>query len=119
MLRLGYSFFVDFGETIYVVIARSLKSEVLCKVDYFHVLWYGVLLEKSLTLTMAEAEEHYIHLVERHLGGECQVAVAIQSLVHLSHGIASIALTICKYNLSLGMVDEKADEFATGISGST
>ena len=119
MLRLGYSFFVDFGKTIYVVIARSLKSEVLCKVDYFHVLWYGVLLEKSLTLTMAEAEEHHIHLVERHLGGERQVAVAIQSLVHLSHGIASIALAVGEDNLSLGMIYKKADEFATGISGGT
>ena len=77
MLRLGYSFFVDFGETIYIVVARSLKSEVLCKVDYFHIFGYGVLLEECLTLTVAEAEEHYIHLVEWHFGGKRQVAITI------------------------------------------
>ena len=119
MLCLGYSFFVDFGETIYVVIAGSLKSEVLCQVDNLHVFGYGVLLEESLALAVPEAEENNIHLVERHLRSELHVAVAIQSFMHLSHRIASIALAIGEDNLSLGMIYKKADEFATGIAGGT
>ena len=118
MLCLGYSFFVYFGKTVNVVVAFRFEAEVLCEVDNFHIRWYGVLLEECLTLAVTEAEEHHIDLVEGHLRRELQVAVAIQSLVHLSHHVASVALTVGENDFSFRVVDEQTDEFAAGVSGS-
>ena len=39
--------------------------------------------------------------------------------MHLSHRIAGITLAIGEYNLSLGMIDEKTNEFATGVASGT
>ena len=41
---------------------------------------------------MAEAEEHYIDLVERHVGRETEIGIANQALVHIRETVASIAL---------------------------
>ena len=116
MLCLGYGVVIDFGQTIDVVVALTLEAEVLRKVDYLHMGRYLVLLEERLALAMAEAEEHYIDLVERHIGTELQVGFAIQTLVHVGYKIASIALAVGKYYLHLGMIDEQAYEFASCVA---
>ena len=116
MLCLGYGVVIDFGQTIYVVIALALEAEVLRKVNYLDVGRYLMLLEERLALAMAEAEEHYIDLVERHIGTERQVGFAIQPLVHVGYKIAGIALAIGKYYLRLGMIDEQTYEFATCVA---
>ena len=116
MLRLGYGVVIDFGQTINVVVALALEAEVLRKVDYLHMGRYLVLLEERLALAMAEAEEHYIDLVERHIGTERKVGFAIQTLVHVGYKIAGIALAIGKYYLRLGMIYEQTYEFATCVA---
>ena len=116
MLCLGYGVVIDFGQTIDVVVALTLEAEVLRKVDYLHMGRYLVLLEERLALAMAEAEEHYIDLVERHIGTELQVGFAIQTLVHVGYKIAGIALAVGKYYLRLGMIDEQTYEFATCVA---
>ena len=116
MLRLGYGVVIDFGQTIYVVIALALEAEVLRKVDYLHMGRYLVLLEERLALAMTETEEHYIDLVERHIGTELQVGFAIQTLMHVGYKIAGIALAVGKYYLRLGMIDEQTYEFATCVA---
>ena len=116
VLRLGNSIVIDFGQTINVVVALALQAEVLRKVDYLHMGRYLVLLEERLALAMAEAEEHYIDLVERHIGTELQVGFAIQTLVHVGYKIAGIALAIGKYYLRLGMIYEQTYEFATCVA---
>ena len=116
MLRLGDGVVIDFGQTIYVVVALTLEAEVLRKVDYLHMGRYLVLLEERLALAMTEAEEHYIDLVERHIGTERQVGIAIQTLVHIGYKIAGIALAIGKYYLRLGMIYEQTYEFATCVA---
>ncbi len=116
MLRLGDSVVIDFGQTIYVVVALALEAEVLRKVDYLHMDRYLVLLEERLALAMTETEEHYIDLVERHIGTELQVCIAIQTLVHVGYKIAGIALAVGKYYLRLGMIYEQTYEFATCVA---
>ena len=116
VLRLGYGVVIDFGQTIYVVVALALEAEVLRKVDYLHMGRYLVLLEESLALAMTETEEHYIDLVERHIGTELQVGFAIQTFVHVGYKIAGIALAIGKYYLRLGMIYEQTYEFATRVA---
>ena len=116
VLRLGYGVVIDFGQTIYVVIALALESEVLRKVDYLHMGRYLVLLEERLALAMTETKEHYIDLVERHIGTELQVGFAIQTLVHVGYKIAGVALAIGKYYLRLGMIYEQTYEFATCVA---
>ncbi len=116
MLRLGYGVVIDFRQTIYVVIAIALEAEVLRKVDYLHMGRYPVLLEERLALAVAEAEEHHIDLVERHIGTELQVGFAIQTLVHVGYKIAGIALAIGKYYLRLGMIYEQTYEFASCVA---
>ena len=116
MLRLGYGVVIDFGQTIYVVVALTLQAEVLRKVDYLHMGWYLVLLEERLALAMTETEEHYIDLVERHVGTERQVGLAIQTLVHVGNEIAGVALAVGKYYFGVGMIDEQTYEFATCVA---
>ena len=116
MLRLGYGVAIDFGQTIYVVVALALEAEVLRKVDYLHMGRYLVLLEERLALAMTEAEKHYIDLVERHIGTELQVGFAIQTFVHVGYKIAGVALAVGKYYLRLGMIDEQTYEFATCVA---
>ena len=116
VLRLGYGVVIDFGQTIYVVVALALEAEVLRKVDYLHMGRYLVLLEERLALAVAEAEEHNIDLVERHIGTELQVGFAIQTFVHVGYKIAGVALAIGKYYLRLGMIYEQTYEFATCVA---
>ena len=116
MLCLGYGVVIDFGQTIYVVVALALEAEVLRKVDYLHMGRYLMLLEERLALAVAEAEEHHIDLVERHIGTEPQVGFAIQTLVHVGYKIAGIALAVGKYYLRLGMIYEQTYEFATCVA---
>ena len=77
---------------------------------------YLVLLEERLALAVTETEEHYIDLVERHIGTELQVGFTIQTLVHVGYKIAGIALAVGKYYLRLGMIDEQTYEFATCVA---
>ena len=116
MLRLGYGVVIDFGQTIYVVVALTLEAEVLRKVDYLHMGRYLVLLEERLALAMTEAEEHNVDIFEWHIRGELQVGIAIQTFVHVGYKIAGIALAIGKYYLRLGMIYEQTYEFATCVA---
>jgi hypothetical protein len=79
----------------------------------------GVLLQELLALAVAEAEEHYVHLVERHGVGKAQVGIAQQTLVHIGYEIASITLTIGKDYFGRGMMHQQTDELATRITSST
>ena len=116
MLRLGYGVVIDFGQTIYVVVALTLQAEVLRKIDYLHMGWYLVLLEERLALAMTETEEHYIDIFEWHIRGELQVGIAIQTLVHVGYKIAGIALAVGKYYFGVGVIDEQTYEFATCVA---
>jgi hypothetical protein len=68
---------------------------------------------------VAEAEEHHIHLIERHGIGEAQVGIAQQTLVHIGYEIASITLTIGKDYFALWVVYQETDKLATRITSST
>ena len=116
MLCLGYGVVIDFGQTIYVVVALALEAEVLRKVDYLHMGRYLMLLEERLALAMTETEEHNVNIFEWHIGTERQVGFAIQTLVHVGYKIAGVALAVGKYYLRLGMIDEQTYEFATCVA---
>ena len=118
MLRLGYLRAVYFRQTIYIIITLALKSEVLCKVDYLHVLWNLMFLQERLALAMTETEEHNVHIIERHLRRKAQVGVAIQSLVHIGDEVAGIALAVNKRYFGFGVIDKYADKLTGCIAGS-
>ncbi len=65
---------------------------------------------------MTEAEEHYVNIFERHIRGELQVGIAIQTFMHVGYKIAGIALAVGKHYLRLGMIDEQAYEFASCVA---
>ena len=116
MLCLGYGVVIDFGQTIYVVVALALEAEVLRKVDYLHMGRYLMLIEERLALAMTETEEHNVNIFEWHIGTERQVGFTIQTLVHVGYKIAGIALAVGKYYLRLGMIYEQTYEFATCVA---
>ena len=76
----------------------------------------GVFLEERLALAVPEAEEEHVDLVERHGGGEPQVALAIEPFVDVGNQIAGVALAIDELNLGAGMVHEQPNEFACRVS---
>ena len=80
MLGLLDLFFVDFRQTIDIVVA-TLDAKVLCQVDNLDILRDGMLFKECLALAMPEAEEYHVHLVKRHLVGEAQLRVSEQSFV--------------------------------------
>ena len=65
---------------------------------------------------MTEAEEHYVNIFERHIRGELQVGIAIQTFMHVGNKIAGVALAIGKYYLRLGMIYEQTYEFASCVA---
>ena len=119
MLALLYLRLVYLGQSVHVVVGRCGDAEVLRQVDNLHVGRDGVLLQELLALAVTEAEEHHVHLVEGHGIGKPQVGVAQEALVHIGHKVACIALAVGKDDFRLGMVHQQADEFATGVSGSS
>lgn len=118
MLRLGYIGTVYLGQTIHIVVALALKAEVLCKVDNLDVIRNLMLLQESLALAMSKAEEHNIHIIERHIRSEAQVGLAIKTLVHIGNKVAGITLTIDKRNLGFRVIEKYADKFASCVTGS-
>ena len=116
VLRLCDFVLVDFWQTIYIVVARSLKTEVLCQVNNLDIGGNLVLFEERFALAVAETEEHHIHLVERHIGYELHIGLTIQSFVDICEQIARVALAVDKYNFGLRMIDEQTNEFACRIS---
>ena len=77
-----------------------------------------MLLQESLALAMSKAEEHNIHIIERHIRSEAQVGLAIKTLVHIGNKVAGITLTIDKRNLGFGVIEKYADKFASCVTGS-
>ena len=90
MLCGGNLVVVDFGQSIYVVVT-AFDAEILCQVDDFHVGGYGMFLEERLALSVTEAEEHHVNLVERHLVGKLQFGIAYESFMNITYKVACIA----------------------------
>ena len=67
MLCFRNSFLVDFGKAIHIIVIWGFQAEVLRKIDYLHILRYGMFLEKCLALAMSKTEEHDIDTVKGHL----------------------------------------------------
>ena len=82
---------INLGQTIDIVMV-ALDAEVLCQIDNLHVLRDSVLLKECLTLTMSEAEEYDVDLVERHCVSKAQLGFPEQSLVYVADQITCIAL---------------------------
>ena len=91
MLSALDNLFVNLRQTIDVVMV-TLNAEVLREVDNLHVLGDGVLFQECLALAVAEAEEHHVNLVERHLVGKPQIGITDESFVNVAHQIARITL---------------------------
>ena len=107
---------VGLRQAIYIVVRRCRYAEVLRQVDDLHVRWYGVLAEECLALSMPEAEEHHVDLVEWHVGGEPQVCLSLQPTVYVRHQVAGIALAIGKDHLRLWVVEQQAQQLAACIA---
>ena len=75
-------FLVDLRQTIHVVVV-AFDAEILCQVDDFYMSRDAVLFEESLALTMAEAEEYNVNLVEGHLVSKLQIGIANQTFMHI------------------------------------
>jgi hypothetical protein len=78
-----------------------------------------MLFEKRLALSVTEAEEDDIYLVERHLAGEHEVCIANESFVDIADRIACVRLRIGKDNLCLWVIQQQTDEFTACIACST
>ena len=89
MLALRNLLLVNLWQAIHVIVV-ALDTEVLSQVDNLHVGRNRVLLQECLALSVSEAEEHHIHLVERHLRRELQLGLAQQALVYVIHFIPSV-----------------------------
>ena len=115
MLCLQDRLLVDLRQTIDVVVV-AFDTEILRKVDDFHMAGDGMLLEELFALAVAETEEDHVDILERHLVRKPQVCIADESFVYITHQIAGIALRVGKYDLCLGMVQQQSDQLATRIS---
>ena len=115
MLRLLNVFLVNLGQTIYIVVV-ALDTEVLGQIDNLHVCGDGMFLKESLALAVAEAEEHYIYLVEWHLVSKPQISLADEAFVYVAYQVSCVTLAIGKDNLCLRVIQQHTDEFTTRIA---
>ena len=69
VLRLHNRFLVNLRQTVDIVVV-ALDAEVLCQIDNLDLCGDGMFLQERLTLAVAEAEEHYVDIIKRHLIGE-------------------------------------------------
>jgi hypothetical protein len=74
--------------------------------------------QELLALAVAEAEEYYVDILERHLVCEPQVCIADEALVYITHQIAGVALAVGKDDLCLGMVQQQTDQLTACVAGS-
>jgi predicted RNA-binding protein associated with RNAse of E/G family len=65
---------------------------------------------------VAEAEEYYVDILERHLISKSQFRIADESFVDIAHQIAGVALAVGKDDLCLRMVQQQTDQLAARIS---
>jgi hypothetical protein len=119
MLAAAYQAFVYLGQTVDIIVRWSGYAEILSKVDNLNILGNGVFLQESLALSMTEAEESHINLVERHFGRKFHIGLAYQTAVNIGNLVACVRLAVGKHNVYERMVKQKADEYSARIAGST
>ena len=110
-------FAVEFGQTIDIIVVFRSQAEILCEVDDANVGRDVMLLEELRALAVTEAEEYDIHFLKRKFGGKAQVCLAIKSGMHIRNQVARITFAIHKHNLCRRVIEQKANEFASSISG--
>ena len=118
MLSLLDVFFVNLWQTVDIVVV-TFDAEILCQVDDLNISRNRVFFQECLALTVTEAEEYHIHLIEGHLVGEFQIGFTCQPFMDITHQIAGVTLAIGKDNLCLGVVQQYTDEFTTRVACST
>jgi predicted RNA-binding protein associated with RNAse of E/G family len=74
--------------------------------------------QELLALAVAEAEEYYVDILERHLISKSQFRIADESFVDIAHQIAGVALAVGKDDLCLRVVQQQADQFTACVAGS-
>ena len=116
VLALADLLLVYLRKAIHVVVCGGRNAEVLRQIDNLYMGGDGMLLEELLALAMAKAEEYHVYLVEGHGVGEAEVGVAQQTLMHIGHEVARVALAVGKDDLCLGVVDQQADELAARVA---
>jgi hypothetical protein len=78
-----------------------------------------MLFQELFTLAVTKAEEQNINLIERHLVGEAKISFTNQSFMHITHEVACVRFAVSKDNLSLWVVQQKANQLATSVTGCT
>ena len=119
MMGTDYLTAVNLRQSVHKIIAWALQPEVLCKVDYPHIFGHCMLLQKRLAFPMTEAKEDEIDVGEGYLRREAHGSVAHKVGMHIAHQASAIALTVSKDNLSLRMIQQQTNQFATGIASGT
>ena len=76
MLSLLNVHLVDLWQSIDIVMI-TFDAEILCQIDNLDILRNRVFFEKSLTLSMSEAEKHDIDVFKRHRIREFQVGLTV------------------------------------------
>ena len=89
VLALCNLFPVRLRQAIHIIVV-ALDAEVLRHIDDLHVRRDVVLLQKGLALAVSEAEEHHIHLIERHLRRERQFRLSDESLMHVIYLVPGV-----------------------------
>ena len=108
---------VEFGKTVDIVVVFSSPAEILCEVDDANIRRDVMLLEELRALSVTEAEEYDIHFLKGKFGGKAQVCFAIKSGMHVRNQVSRITFAIDKHNFCRRMVEQKANKFASSISG--
>jgi len=71
---------------------RGGYPEILCQIDNLDVLGDGMFLQELLTLSVSEAEEYNINLIEGHLVGEAHIGLANETFMDVADQVASVTL---------------------------
>ena len=115
MLCSAYLFTINLWQAINKVVSSGY-TEILRKVYYLDMVRHGMLLEESLALAVAEAEEDNINMAKVVVTAKAQIALSDEPLMYVAHKVAGIALAMGEDYLRLRMIKQQAYQLAARIA---
>ena len=110
---------VKLGQSVHEIVLAIFDAVVHAEVYYLQGLRNGMALHELACVAVGGAEEQEVDALQRQLVGETQVGLAKQVTVYVGNHVAGIARAADKHNLGIGVIEQKAYQFACRISCTT
>ena len=118
MLAVADGAAVQLRQAVDEVVVVRFDAVVHREVDDAQFLGDVVRVDELPRVAVGGAEEEHVDALQRQRVGECQVGLAVESLVDVGYLAPRLAVAVDEHNLRVGVVDEQTDELPRGVARS-